>query len=253
MKAVILIAVRLNSKRLARKALIQLGEKTILEHLITRVKDAKEPEGLVICTSVHQEDREIINLAENIGIKWFAGSENDVLDRFIRAAEREGAQAVIRVTGDNPFTDPQIMDDMVALHRERGAEYTYTEDIPRGTRCEILDVSAMKRAHLLAENPSQTEYMSLFFRQPEFFRVSTFNVSHGKLKKPHYRLTLDTLEDLKLIRILYESLYDHHKEKFPPLEKIIEFLDVHPDIVSINQHISPKWEKMEVNVRLRRS
>ena len=110
MKTVILVAVRLHSKRLPRKALIRVGKKTILEHLINRVRRARESENIIICTSTHPSDGELIKLAEKIGVTWFAGSENDVLGRFIEAAEWIGAETVVHVTGDNPLTEPEVID-----------------------------------------------------------------------------------------------------------------------------------------------
>ncbi len=252
MKTVILIAVRLHSTRLPKKALIKLGEKTLLEHLIDNVKQAKEPDDIIICTSIHEDDREIISLASAIGIKCFAGSEDDVMDRFIQVAQRENADTIVRVTGDNPLTDPEIMDQMIRFHIKEMKEYTYTEDPPRGTRCEILNVDAMKKAHMLAEDTSQTEYMSLYFRQPKFFRISKFIVVDSLLRRPQYRLTVDTPEDLELMKALYESLYDHNKDRFPSLRTIIEFLDRNPTIVAINRDIESKWEKLNINARLRR-
>lgn len=252
MKTVILIAVRLHSKRLPGKALLRLGGKTLLEHLIDRLRLAEVPDDLVVCTSIHEDDRRIVELAKAIGVKWFAGSEDDVLDRFIRAAEREGARTIVRVTGDNPLTDLEIMDGMIRHHREENAEYTYTEDPPRGTRCEVLELAAMKKAHELAEDPSQTEYMSLYFRQPDFFRVSRYSVQDPALRRPNYRFTIDTPEDLKVLEMLYDALYDHKEKRFPPLGKIIEFLDSNPAVSAINRDYSPKWESLNINARLRR-
>lgn len=252
MKTLILIAVRLHSTRLPRKAFLKVGEKTILEHLIDRLSQTRKPDGLIVCTSTHQDDEAIARFAEKKGVKWFVGSEYDVLDRFIQAAERESADTVVRVTGDNPLTDPEIMDQMIQFHLTQKAEYTYTEDPPRGTRSEILDLEAMRRAHRLAEYPSQTEYMTLYFRQPDFFKIAKFNVSEDSFRRPQYRLTIDTPEDLKLIKTLYNYLYDHDKNDFPPLKRIIEFLDQNPSIASLNMSINPKWETIPINARLRK-
>ena len=246
MKTAILVAARLHSTRLKRKVLIRIGEKTILEHLVDRVRQAEIPDIVVICTSTHPDDYEIIQLAQNCNIRHFTGSEDDVLDRFIKAADRERVDTVVRVTGDNLLTDPEIMDEMLRFHQKNGLEYTYVEDTPRGTRSEILSIEAMKRAHALAEDPSQTEYMSLYFKQPEYFKLAKYDVDKSR-RRSHYRLTLDTSHDLKTIRALYDALYDHARDSFPPLREIIEYLDEHPEIVKLNSHISPKWETMKIN------
>jgi len=252
MKILILIAVRLHSTRLKRKALIKIGNKTILEHLVDRVKQAKFPDDLIICTSDHQGDKEIIELADNIGIKWFAGSEKDVLDRFIKAADTLNGDIAVRITGDNPLSDPEMMDDMLLYHMQHKLDFTYTEDLPRGTRSEIINVSAMKKAQRLAEDSSQSEYMSLYFRDnPDLFNVFKYSTTKEHLKRPEYRLTIDTPKDLEVIKVLYESLAK--REKFPHLKTIIDFLDENPEIVSINKKIVPKWETIRVNSRMKKS
>lgn len=250
MKTAILVAARLHSTRLKRKVLIRIGEKTILEHLVDRVRQAEIPDIVVICTSTHPDDYEIIQLAQNCNIRHFTGSEDDVLDRFIKAADRERVDTVVRVTGDNLLTDPEIMDEMLRFHQKNGLEYTYVEDTPRGTRSEILSIEAMKRAHALAEDPLQTEYMSLYFKQPEYFNLRKYEVD-GSRKRSHYRLTLDTPDDLKAIKTLYDALYDYDRDSFPSLREIIEYLDEHPEVVKLNSHITPKWEDMDINSRMK--
>jgi len=250
MKTGILVAVRLHSTRLRRKALIGLGEKTILEHLVDRVRQAEIPDTIVICTSTHPDDYEIVQLARNCKTLHFTGSEDDVLDRFIQAADREEIDTIVRVTGDNLLTDPEIMDEMLRFHQKNGLEYTYVEDTPRGTRSEILSIEAMKRAHALAEDPLQTEYMSLYFKQPKYFNLRKYEVD-GPRKRPNYRLTLDTPDDLKAIKALYDALYDYDTDSFPPLREIINFLDKHPEVVKLNSHINPKWESMDINYRMK--
>ena len=241
-KVVILIQVRVKSKRLPQKVLYPIEGKLLVEHVIERLKRAKIPDEILICTSTHPDDRVLIEIAKKNKIGWFAGSEEDVLDRFIQAAEKTGADVVVRTTGDNPLVDPGYLDRPVHEHLRLGAEYTSVNGLPVGVRVEVIDVQALNKAHQLADNPEKSEYMTLYFKE-DFFKVH-FIEAEEKLKRTHYRLTVDTPEDLEFMREIYKALYK--PGEIIPLEEVIHFLDNHPELVAVNSHITPKKVKREV-------
>ncbi|MBI3088218.1 MAG: N-acetylneuraminate synthase family protein [Candidatus Omnitrophica bacterium] len=246
----ILVAVRMNSTRLPTKALIPLAGKPVLAHLVERVLRSRRAAKVVICTSTHPDDRVLLEWAQRLGVGGYAGSEDDVMDRFLTVAGREGADLVVRVTGDNPLTDPEAIDAMLACHGEQGADYTYTDTLPRGTRAEVLTVAALRRAHEWAEDPRHSEYMSLYFRDyPELFTIARWDAPEP-LRRPHYRLTLDTPEDLEVVRRIYETLY-RDGEVFP-LSAAVALLDRHPEWAAINAHVAQKLPA-GLNTRLRAS
>ena len=247
--AIVLVAVRMKSTRLPGKALLPLAGKPVLDHLVERLRTARRPDGLVICTSTHPEDQPLLAAAARLGVAAFAGSEDDVMERFLGAAARERADVVVRVTGDNPLTDPDAVDEMIRLHCEVGAHYTYTDDLPRGTRPEVISVAALRQAHDLAEDPSGSEYMALYFKDnPEAFRIVRWATPAAHLRRPAYRLTLDTPEDLEVLRRVYEHLY-REGEVFP-LAEAVRLLDGHPDWVALNGHLVPRVPA-GLNTRLR--
>jgi N,N'-diacetyllegionaminate synthase len=246
--AVVLIAVRMKSARLPGKALLPLSGKPVLAHLVERVARARLPRGLVICTSTHPDDQVLLEWAARLGVPAYAGSEDDVLDRFLKATDREGADLVVRVTGDNPLTDPAAIDAMIQLHCREGADYTYTDDLPRGTRPEVISVSALRRAHELAEDPLGSEYMTLYFKEhPEVFTLVRWEAPET-VRRPHYRLTLDTPEDLELLRLMNEALY--REGEIFSLVEAVRLLDSHSEWAAINAHIEPRIPP-GINTRLR--
>ncbi len=237
-KTLILVAVRMKSTRLPKKALHCIKGKPVLAHLVERLAKVSHAQGLILCTSTHSEDTILLEWADRLGIRGYAGDEDDVMARFLSVAEQEGADVIVRVTGDNPLTDPEALDAMILFHRERGADYTYTEDLPRGTRAEIISVQALRRAHELAEDPTHSEYMTLYFKQhPEIFSLSRWDAPQA-VTRPGYRLTLDTPEDLDLVTRIYEALYEDGKPF--RLKEAIQLLDQQPEWVKINAHIQPK-------------
>ena len=120
-KVLILVAVRLKSARLSKKALEDLCGGPLIIRLTERVRKAKIPNEVIWCTSSNSQDDPLEQLALKHGISCFRGSELDVMSRFIQVADQENASNVVRVTGDNPLTDPFMMDSMIKVHLKKGA------------------------------------------------------------------------------------------------------------------------------------
>lgn len=236
-KAVVLIAARMNSKRLPKKAAAVLGGRTVIEHLIERVKTSSLPSSIVMCTSTHPDDNILADTAKKMGIKWFRGSEDDVLDRFIKAAERERADVVVRVTGDNPLVDAGYIDKMLEEHVKSGADYTNVVGLPAGTKPEIMSLSALKKAHKIAANSEKSEYMTFYFTKSDLFKTRTVE-AEPDIKRPDYRLALDSPEDLRLLKEIFSRLYSEGKQI--PLVDIVRLLDGSPELSKINAGTKPK-------------
>ena len=243
-KTVILIQTRVKSTRLPKKCLLPVEDKLLVEHVIERLKRASIPDEILMCTSTHPDDQILVEIARKNNIGWSAGSEEDVLERFLQAAEESRADVVVRTTGENPLVDPYCLDRAVQEHLESGAEYTSMDGFPAGVKAEVIDVAALKKAHHLAGNPDKSEYMTLYFKD-DFFRVHSIK-AEGYLQRPSYRLTVDTPEDMELIRTIYQALYQ--PGEIIPLENVIRFLDTHPETATINSQIIPKKIKREVTM-----
>ena len=224
-----LVAVRLKSKRLPGKALIDICGKPLLWHLMERVQRSNRVANTVICTSDLPGDDPIQEFAEKHQYTLYRGHPDDVLLRFIECADIYQAGHIVRITGDNPLTDPQIIDEMIVTHLKEQSEYTYTEDPPRGTRPEIFSVPALKKCHALAEDPGFSEYMTFYFKHyPDIFKTVKHHLADPGLKQPDYILTVDTPEDYDVIFKVYERFY-LEDERFS-LTDVISFLDENPSI-----------------------
>jgi spore coat polysaccharide biosynthesis protein SpsF len=243
MKSIILLAARVKSKRLPKKVLLDIVGKPMILHEIERLQLARIPREVILCTSTHPDDKVLIDLAKEVGIEWFAGSENDVLERFIQAAEIFRANVVIRATGDNPLTDPQYIDKVLQAWQKEKPDYIFIEGLPRGTKSELITLEALKRCRTIAINPEYSEYMSLYFRDSGFFQINKVT-AEPEVYRPSYRLTVDTPEDLALIREIYQKLYQ--KDKYFPLVDVIKLLDANPKLVELNRKVKPKKVKLEI-------
>jgi spore coat polysaccharide biosynthesis protein SpsF len=241
-KVVTLIQARVKSTRLPQKVLLPVEDRLLIEHVIDRLKRTRVPDEILICTSTHPDDRVLIEIAGRNKIGWFAGSEEDVLERFIQAAGQTRADVVVRTTGENPLVDPYYLDRAVLEHLEHGAEYTTIEGLPDGVRAEVIDVPALKKAHQMADNPTKSEYMTLYFRE-DFFKVHIIEAEAG-LRRPQYRLTVDNPQDIELMCEIYKVLY--RPGEIIQLEEVIRLLDNHPELVAINSQIMPRKVRREV-------
>ncbi|MFC2066181.1 cytidylyltransferase domain-containing protein [Chloroflexota bacterium] len=244
-KIAVLIQVRMKSTRLPEKAMLMIEDKTIIEHVIDRLKMARTPDVIAICTSLHKDDAVLLEVARRKGIEGFAGSEEDVLDRFLQAAHWLKADIVVRASGEDPLVEPGYLDKTVEHHIRSGVDYTSTKQLPAGVAIEVISAKALEKAQGLADNSEMSEYMTLYFRD-DFFKVEMVEVEEA-LKRPHYRLTVDTPEDLRLMREIYKSLY--RPGEIVSLKEVTRFLDEYPELAEINSHRVPKRVRREVVIR----
>jgi len=241
-KTVVLLQVRTKSTRLPGKAMLKLQDKPIVEHVIDRLKAAKTPDSVVVCTSRHEDNRVLLELARRNKVEGFAGSEEDVLDRFIQAARATEADIVIRASGEDPLVDPVYLDEMVEHHIKTKADYTSTKQLPVGVAVEVISTMALERAHQLADNSEMSEYMTLYFKD-DFFHTETVEVEES-LRRPNYRLTVDTPKDLELIEEIYRRLYK--PDKIIALGAAVRLLDENPELARINTHRVPRKAERKV-------
>jgi N,N'-diacetyllegionaminate synthase len=246
---VVMVAVRMHSTRLPGKALLPIEGKPAILHLLERLTRAAVPKAVVLCTSTHADDQVLKSLAEQAGVGFFAGSEDDVMQRFLDAAEREQAEHVVRVTGDDLLVDPAYLDRLVLHHIREGADYTAAPGLPKGTECEAISVQALKKARELAEDSSWSEYMTWYLKVPEVFRVAELPVEET-VRRPHYRLTLDYEQDLDVVRRVFGGLA--RTRPHMAVADIVAFLDANPDVAQANAQVPSKPLPAGLNVRLRK-
>lgn len=242
-KVGIFIQVRMKSTRLPKKAMIEIEGKTIIEHLIERVKMAKMPNVIVVCTSTHPDDAILTKVAEKAGVKWFAGSEEDVMERFLGAAKQEGIDIIVRITGDCPLVDHEYIDKAIAHLIAKEADYVRVVGMPLGTDCEVFTTKALQKAHSYAIDPNYSEYMSFYFwNNPEVSRIEEVECDES-VKRPDYRLTVDEIADVELMKEIYQRLCQ--RRRIFPLKEVIELLDSSPNLVEINKQAKVKWRDDE--------
>jgi len=216
------IIVRMKSTRLPKKAILDLGGYELTFQLIRRLRLSKTISKIVICTSDHPDDAIFFDLAKKWNVECYFGDQNDVLSRLIDVSQKYSADAVIRITGDNPFTDSENIDRLVHHHFLKSSEYTRTNRLPLGVTAEVMDTHFLKKLHSSMPDPNQSEYMSFFAFNPEKFHCEVLEPDNS-LDRPYYSLTVDYPEDIEMAREIYNAI--GRKEYIPRLTEVIDFLE----------------------------
>ena len=189
---------------------------------------------MVLATCHGEENLQLIRLAESMGIDTFTGSRDNVLERYHQAAEKFGGDYIVRVTGDNPFTDPEYASLVIDVAGESGADLCSIPNLPLGTAVEIIKKSALDMAYEMSSLQYHFEHVTPFLKEhPELFQIERHPV---QIRNPieNLRLTVDTLEDYTLAKILMEKLYAGTPV---PLQQIIDYVRENPELVQINSRI----------------
>lgn len=217
MTTIICVAVRMKSKRCPEKAIKQLWDRPLILQLNKRLKKATLADDIVWCTSTDRQDDILEDLAKKNNINYFRGSRLDVMSRFLTVAKIYKADTIVRVTGDNPLTCPELIDRMIASHLgKHKPQYTYTNDAPRGIKPEIINVKALKDLHSKI-NCDESEYMTTQLKQMIRFQ----NNYKSDIGYEHRTLTVDTPEDLKRM----QQIYNYFQGKPDSINKIFHFLN----------------------------
>ena len=243
MKVVCLVQARVGSTRLPGKILKEICGKTILYHEIDRLKKCKEIDEIVVATTDKEDDDKIVNEAKKLSVKYFRGSENDVLSRFYYAAKENNADIIVRVTSDCPCIDFEILDKMLIYfkekYKEKQVDYlsnTIKRTYPRGYDIEIFTFSALEKSYINAEKEYEREHVTpyIYDKTNNFLKLSFEN----KEDYSEYRVTLDTIEDFIVIKNIFENLY--YKNPYFKLNDVVQYLNNNLHIVDINKHIEQK-------------
>ena len=207
MNIVAIIQARMKSTRLPGKVLADICGKPMLHYVIARAKRAKMANLVVVATSADPADDLIEEFCAANAVPCFRGSENDVLERYYRAAMQFDANIIVRLTADCPLIDPLVIDQVTQRILESNSDYVSNVlqlTFPDGLDTEVLTFDALARAWHEATLPSEREHVtSYIINRPNLFRLGCIknNVDLSQL-----RWTVDKPEDLELIRKIYRSL-----------------------------------------------
>lgn len=242
---VAIIQARMGSSRLPGKVLEDIGGKPMLERVVCRARRSKFVGQVVVATTTDQMDDPVEDYCKSHGIPCFRGDPYDVLDRYYQAAQTFNAKIIVRLTADCPLIDPVEMDRTIEAFFREGVDFAanrlpppWKRTTPIGMDTEVVTFTAFEQAWREAEKKYAREHvMPYLYEQEGRFRILL--VDHDP-DLGHLRLTVDTHEDLILVRKIYEQF--GNKDDFS-LQDILDLLDENPEFLEINVNIKHKGYK----------
>lgn len=231
----VIIQARVGSTRLPGKILKPILGVPMLGLMLDRVKRAKRPDVIIVVTTERPEDDATVRLAKECEVRVFRGSEQDVLDRFYRAAKEAGVDTVVRLTGDCPLMDPIVVDLVIDRFQESRKIIDYCStpsNYPEGLDIEVFTFSTLEKMANEARLPSEREHVSLFIKNhPERFIVKSWR--EGNIDNSSMHWSVDTKADFDFVTKIFEHLYpnNHCFGK----DDVLALLAKHQEILEINK------------------
>jgi spore coat polysaccharide biosynthesis protein SpsF len=198
-QAVIILQARMASTRLPGKALASIGARTLIGHCLARLRIA-EAAPVVLATTTNREDDVLVATAAKYGVPTFRGPADDVLSRYVLAAQSVGARFVVRATGDNPAVDIGGPDRVLAALRSTHADYVIEDGMPYGGAVEGVTVDALVRASELATSAADREHVTPWIRRDRTRFTAVQIPAPAALRRPDVRVTVDTSDDLTFMQ-----------------------------------------------------
>lgn len=227
-----ILQARLSSTRLPGKVLLPLAGAPMILRQLERTARARRIDQLVVATSVEPGDDPLVEVLLREGVRVHRGPLDDVLARFVGALDASPAEHVVRLTGDCPLSDPQLIDRTIDLHLESGADYTQnrleTMGFPKGQDVEVITAPALRRAAAEASTPEEHEHVTWgVWRHPDRYRIARLEpaVDEGLV-----RWTVDTPDDYAFVAAVYDGLY--RKNPTFSSDDVRAFVRSRPDLLA---------------------
>jgi spore coat polysaccharide biosynthesis protein SpsF len=239
-----IIQARMGSTRSSGKVLTPLAGVPMLKHIIWRLQRLDTIDQIILAIPETPQDEPLYQWALENSIKVTKGPEEDVLLRFILAAEQFGADQILRICADSPLFDAEFMNNLAKRHLEEKADFsTISEEVPIGTVFPAVSLKALK---FIADQSSENRYrehVTTYIEDyPQHFVMQRLSVPNY-LKDKSFRLTVDVKADIELMKIIYDR-YFNASDPVIDLQQVISFLENNPETAKINAHVKQNnWRK----------
>lgn len=239
-----IIQARIKSTRLPGKILKDLAGRPMLWHVVERAERARTVDKVIVATTTNLADDEVTKLAEKEGWNLYRGSEDNVLERYYEAAKHYGTTAVVRLGGDSPLADPNVIDRCVETLVKGNWDLVSNcgEDMttyPRGLDVRVVSYRALERAYREATETYEKEHVLPYIWENKkgVFKIGPVLSAPPEYRRD-YRLTVDYPEDLSLMEEIYRRLW--RPGTIIEIRDVIKLLDANPKFVEVNAHCAQK-------------
>ena len=235
---VTIVQARTQSTRLPGKVLLPLGDGSVLDVMLARVKAARLVGTVVVATTTNVEDDAIEAIARRNSVVCYRGHPTDLLDRHYQAASAHGATHVVKIPSDCPLIDPAVIDAVLAAYLARRGQLDFASNLhppthPDGNDVEIMRFSALAAAWSEATRPFEREHTTPYiWNRPERFRLANVVWTGYRDCSLSHRVVLDYAEDYDVIRAVHMALGPEDARH--SIDDIVRFLDAHPRLMERN-------------------
>lgn len=213
----------------------------MIEHIVDRLKDVSMLDSIYIATSIHPDDQVLLSIADQNDVNAYAGSELSVINRLLDIARIENADYIVRVTGDNIYTDSRLLDLLIKEAVSCDADYARVEGAPIGVTAEVMKVTALQ--HCLQNiDPELSEYLMLYMFDPETYKTLVLDVSDWV--PPFTSLTVDTPDDWARTEFIENTKQSNNLVSLSDIVELSKYQKI--PAFRINKHTEVKLPKGEV-------
>lgn len=231
-----IIQARVGSTRLPNKTFARLAGKPLIWHVVDRLKFSKNINKIIVATTILPEDNLIEDWCVENNCSFFRGSEDNVLNRFYETAKCYDVENIVRITADDPFKDPEIIDRIIELFLSNKLDFAYNNNpptFPEGLDTEVFSFKALETANKFASNPFEKEHVTqYFYKNLNLFK--SMNYTHSQ-NLSYLRWTIDTEKDLDMARKVYKELYVDSKIFL--MHEILHLIKEKPHLGTINSDV----------------
>lgn len=238
MKVGFLITARMKSTRLPLKLIKKLNGREVIRQLLDRLKLVEGLSNIVICTSTNPQDEILKKIAEEEGVDFFLGSEEDVILRLYEASRKFQLDYAVNITADCPLIAYEYVPITIRQYARTKADLIRSFGLPHGLYLYGIDIEALKKICEIKDT-SSTEIWGPYFTDTDLFEVCDLDIPEKHRR--NYRLTLDYPEDFAVL----EKTYNHFGQDAykTTVDEIVEYLDDNPKIVEINRKCGKDYQE----------
>lgn len=232
-----IIQARCGSTRFPNKVFALIDGKPLLWHVVNRLKYATKIDDIIVATTVSEKDDKIEDWCKENKVHYFRGSEENVLNRYYSASEAFPSDYVVRITADDPFKEPKVIDAVITKLIEEGYDHVTNNlppSFPEGLDCEAFKKSALDRSEKEAETAFEREHVTQYiYHHPEIFKIG--NVSNAE-NLSYLRWTVDKDVDFEMVKAVYAHRNPTNKGILL-MDEILDILKANPEIEKINSEV----------------
>ena len=233
-----IIEARMGSTRLPGKVILKINNIPTIILLIDRLKQVKSINKIIVATTIDKNNNSLCSLLKKNKIDFFRGSEKNVLQRVLKAAQKFKVKNIVEITGDCPLIDPQIVSQVISIHQNNKFDFVSNSSVrtyPDGMDVDVFSTNNLKKSLRLTKNRYDLEHVTLFMKRKKKLFKQCNVMATESLHLPKLGLTLDEPKDFELIKLIFKKLWNNRKNF--TCNDVVNFLNLNTKVKKLNQMV----------------